>query len=302
MTRLQRSVGIVASASLIGATVLLSSVRGDGPQRRGHRASITEGLDCGTCHSETGWDTLRASVGGGFDHARTGFPLGGRHVQASCSDCHSQDKPISRQCGSCHDDPHARRLGQDCSDCHSAASFQVDRAMQRHRETRLPLTGMHALLDCTECHSRSTERRFSSVPVSCYSCHARDYRRSDIHPRHTGVAGDPSRRPFPTDCAQCHRATGWSPAVVDPAQLRLAVASAALRAPAGHELFFPILRGAHRGADCQDCHSNLAQPKRVRCTGCHAHAPARLRKLHRGKPVAKRGRDCLSCHPGGATR
>lgn len=302
MSRYVRLLAVTLGAALIAVTALQSDARGEPGSRRGHRRALTEGMDCNACHTEASWATFGTGAGGGFDHSRTGFPLSGRHRQAGCADCHAAGTQISRTCASCHRDPHQRRLGEDCSECHSALSFQVGDALQKHRATRLPLTGMHALLDCTECHRRSTEPRFSSVPANCYACHAEEYRRSDIHPLHTGVTGDPSQPAFPTDCAQCHRATGWSPAVVDPNQLRAALAQQALMAPPSHDLVFPIARGPHRGAACGDCHLDTRRPELARCTGCHAHSPVKLMQQHDSKAVDARARACLGCHPGGVAR
>lgn len=302
MTRELRLLCVLAGGALIAATAFHSAARGAPAARRGHLRGLTEGMDCSACHTEAGWDSLGAGAGQGFDHARTGFPLTGRHRQAGCADCHATGTQISRACDRCHRDPHQQRLGSDCSECHSALSFQLSDALQKHRNTRLPLTGIHALLDCTECHRRGTEPRFSSVPANCWACHADEYRSPDVHPRHTGTPGDPSQPAFPTDCAQCHRATGWSPAVVDPARLRAALAQQALTAPPSHELMFPIARGAHRGAACGDCHADSLRPGLARCTGCHAHGALRLRAQHGDRPVDPRARACLACHPGGAAR
>ncbi len=81
------------------------------------------GPECGACHSPLSW--LKSS----FDHAKTRFPLTGRHVGLDCHACHS--KPVtgppvlSTVCGTCHkkDDVHRGSLGQNCGRCHSTRGF-----------------------------------------------------------------------------------------------------------------------------------------------------------------------------------
>jgi hypothetical protein len=269
---------------------------------RDHK-SITEGLDCSACHTAASWKTLSDGGAEGFDHARTGFPLSGRHAQTACTGCHQSGVQITRACTGCHEDPHQRRLGEDCSECHSARSFQRVDAFERHRRTRLPLTGMHAVADCTDCHRVTTDGAWNRVPADCYACHADDYRRPSLHPSHVGTASSP---PLSRNCAECHRATGFSPAVISAAGLgpgaaALASGLGARAAPPDHELRFPIASGPHRAASCDDCHTSEAAPRAVRCTGCHAHAPAQLRADHVSVRLPEQA-SCLGCHPGGVAR
>jgi hypothetical protein len=294
----RHGIWLLALGILLGAVAASAEGGGGGMTMKSpHKGNITKGLDCSACHSTGSWDLLGGKSSGesGFDHARTGFPLTGRHRHAACTDCHTGEVKVRRDCASCHADPHGRRLGQQCDRCHNSVTWRSVRAIERHRLTRLPLTGMHALLDCTECHQRIGDRQWSSAPANCYACHAKDYRRGDVHPRHTGDANNP---PFPHDCTQCHRATGWSPAVITSATFAL---NQALSAPRHHDLSFPITFGKHRGAQCSSCHVSLARPKIVRCDGCHAHDPIRVRRQHRRVHAAVGG-SCLGCHPGGARR
>jgi hypothetical protein len=264
-----------------------------------HPESITQGLDCSACHTTSGWDLLGGAPSGqsGFDHSRTGFPLTGRHRNAACTDCHNGKRKVTRDCAGCHRDSHRQRLGQACDSCHSAQSWHSVRAIERHRRTRLPLTGMHALADCTECHRRAGDNQWTGVPANCFACHANDYRRPDVHPRHTGTPGDPTAQPFSRDCTECHRATGWIPAVISTKTFAVTQGLMSRRA---HDARFPISFGKHRTATCGNCHTSLARPRIVRCDGCHAHSPVRLKQQHRR--IAGPARSCLGCHPGGARR
>ena len=263
-----------------------------------HRSSVTEGLDCNACHTPDSWKSVGAASGqSGFDHSKTGFPLSARHVTVPCAGCHRSDRQITRQCSGCHEDAHAGQLGAACDNCHSAATWYQTEAFARHRQTRLPLTGMHALVECRDCHQRTGDRSWTTSAADCFACHADDYRRPDIHPLHVGVAGDPAQPPFPRDCAQCHRATGWLPVFVDTGLVSIGLALASSRA---HDRLFPISHGPHRGADCSSCHSSAAAPRAVRCNGCHAHDEVKLLAQH--KAVAAYGAACLTCHPGGSVR
>jgi hypothetical protein len=291
------------SALLVAATLVallepgLSAAAPAAP--RAHRRSVTAGLDCSACHTTEGWKGVALASGQtGFDHSRTGFPLSQRHASVPCTGCHNSERPITRQCAGCHQDAHGGQLGAGCDGCHSAATWFQTEAFARHRQTRLPLTGMHALVECRDCHERTTDRTCTTVAADCFACHEVDYRRPDIHPLHVGVPGDPAQPPFPRDCAQCHRATGWLPVFVDTSSFGgAALALASLRA---HDRLFPLSHGPHRGADCASCHVSLAQPALVRCDGCHAHSQKKLLEQHRG--VAAYGQACLTCHPGGSAR
>ena len=278
-----------------------------------HRASITENMECSNCHSQDSW-AMTESVGagkGGFDHAKTGFPLSGQHRTATCVDCHRSDRAITRECVGCHEDAHQRLLGQACDKCHSADGWQAVSGIRLHRSTRLPLSGMHVLAACSECHVRSTENTWRGVPADCYACHAGDYNRPDIHPLHRGVPGDDSKPALPKNCAGCHRTTGWSPAFA-PAQFAFrgvtqALTAQALSAPGWptpasfqHDAVFPLSFGKHRRMPCADCHIDEHSPRLVLCTGCHAHDAARLASQHRTVGPVRAG--CLHCHAGGARR
>jgi hypothetical protein len=268
-----------------------------GAQQRGHDASITSGVECNACHTPEGWDVMGSVRGGsGFDHARTGFPLTGQHDGIPCTECHVGQRQTRRDCNSCHADPHQRRLGQSCTRCHSAQSWTATQAIELHRLTRLPLTGMHAIAACTDCHRRPQERSYSATPAECYACHENDYRNPAVHPNHDGSAGG---TPLPRDCAACHRANSWTPAFVDPTVLP---GASPLTAPRTHDIRFAISFGPHRDAPCNSCHLSLAAPAAVGCTGCHAHSTVRLRQQHPRNPAAATGAGCLSCHPGGRAR
>lgn len=266
------------------------------------KPSITDTLSCSACHTTAGWKMRGGGAAGegGFDHATTGFPLTGQHMDVACVTCHSPGRVVKRECVSCHADNHGGRLSSSCDQCHSAVGWRITRPIDIHRFTRMPLTGMHVLADCTQCHTRAAEHQWSGTPSDCFSCHEREYRRPDTRPVHQGSA---STAPFPRDCSQCHRSTSWVPAIFA-APAPIGAAAAALQGaapPPGHDLKFPITYGVHRLATCNDCHASLSVPRNVRCVGCHAHDPARTAQQHK-RPVPTIGAACVSCHLGGARR
>ena len=296
MTRIYAGVVVaLVVAGLLGLATADTNVKS---HRRAHR-SITEGMACSNCHTPAGWHIAGVSSGSGFDHAKTGFPLSGRHKSVACTQCHQADRNTQRACVSCHTDTHQGRLGRQCDSCHSANSWQDTNAVALHRDTRLPLTGMHVLADCTQCHRRTAERQWSAAPSQCFACHVGEYFSQDTHPRHRGTG---TQAPFPRDCSQCHQAMAWSPAYIDPTTITQNVmASTGLISKRQHNRVFTISSGPHRRARCGDCHVSQTVPKLVECVGCHAHNPVKIRKQHR-EPVSRAATACLACHPGGARR
>ena len=237
-----------------------------------------------------------AKSGEGFDHSRTGFPLSGRHASAACNQCHSGEKRVTRECESCHQDPHQSRLNRRCSSCHSSRRWNDMGAFELHRRTRFPLTGMHAIAACTECHLRNNERQWTTVQSDCFSCHASDYLDPNVHPSHRGTATSP---PFPQDCSQCHVASAWSSRVH---RSLPALPSAGRRGGqreargddrhpgrprSGH---FPVTRGPHRGAPCNSCHTSSRAPRLVRCTGVPRPQPRQAPDPARAPGVRQRRR------------
>jgi hypothetical protein len=263
-----------------------------------HR-NFTDAVSCSACHSTTAWRSREGAAGDvKFDHSTTGFPLTGQHMHASCVSCHNSTIALKRECSSCHEDFHRGRLSQACDGCHVPAGWKTKRPLEIHRMTRFPLTGMHVLADCTQCHLRASEQRFSDAPVDCYGCHQQDHQRPGIFP-HTGTATTPA---LPRDCSLCHRAIAWVPANV-PANLAASTGSPlqTQSPPPGHDVRFPVTFGTHRTAACSDCHASLASPRAVRCVGCHAHDPSVLLQQHK-QPTATDGASCMSCHPAGVRR
>jgi nitrate/TMAO reductase-like tetraheme cytochrome c subunit len=97
----------------------------------------------------------------------------------SCFLCH---KDGTKNCTYCHQPPHADR--GPCQDCHSMSAWVGGKNFNHPQ----PLTGAHAALSCTQCHTKGT----SVKPDGCINCHG---------DHHNGLP----------NCVDCHKITGWVP-------------------------------------------------------------------------------------------
>ncbi|MEZ4240381.1 MAG: hypothetical protein R3F59_30355 [Myxococcota bacterium] len=171
-----------------------------------------------------------------FDHAETGFALGGAHRPLACDRCHTgpletlTDDPSGRVgCVDCHEDPHESARGPDCGPCHSDAGWNV--GLKTLEEHRTPMDGGHDGLACDDCH-RHGENLDPVVP--CSNCHTQ---------AHGGTA---------SDCAQCHEVAGFTPAKFDHGPCTCA---------------FP---GKHQTVACLECHAEFDfTDTPTLCAGCH---------------------------------
>ena len=217
-----------------------------------HKESL--GRDCGACHSERSWkDKPRV------DHAKTAFPLLGRHVETRCDACHTslvfKDAPTA--CVACHrkDDRHAATLGEDCASCHVERDWKTTAGRFDHDRATFRLRGAHAApkLACSACHV--DPKRFRSTPGDCLACHRKD-------DRHAGQLGP--------NCAGCHTDASWRVAAFDHAKSR-----------------FPLV-GRHLSTACKDCHATPRFKEAPReCLACH-----RRDDRHHGAF----GAACEGCH------
>ena len=203
------------------------------------------GQDCELCHTQVDW-------GPGVDvemHNRTRFPLVGSHVAVACWRCHPGSAvgnftAVDTECASCHrddlaraTDPDHQALGftDDCQRCHIPTTWTGP----GFNHAIFPLTGAHALVDCSECHVGGV---FAGTPTDCYACHMDDYAGA-LDPDH--AAGG-----FSTSCEQCHDTSTWDDAFFD------------------HSTF--PLTGAHAPLDCSACHvGGVFTGTPTDCYACH---------------------------------
>jgi len=258
--------------------------------RRGFHALRGSGA-CADCHLEHGgrdFDLIDWGQGGqdGFDHAKAGWPLSGRHAELDCGKCHADSlrkspvmelRPrgagndtwlgLETGCASCHRDPHENRFGADCAKCHVTTDFHtIVEASFDHDRTRYPLRGKHATVTCAACHPSG----FKALPrfETCRDCH------QDPHRGEATLAG------AVVDCAECHRVAAFVPSTYD------------VRRHA--EARWP-LEEKHAAVACAKCHGGPGtealtfRPAFGACADCHEDA-------HAGQLAAVDGGRCDACH------
>ncbi len=260
-------------ASFLGAALDCVGCHEDG-----HRGEL--GRSCASCHGQTAWKPAP-----GFDHAKTRWPLTGRHAAVACNRCHTPRVPdpsepgkgqrlfravAGRDCASCHEDVHRARLGRNCASCHVTGGWrEVRTAGFDHGKTAYPLEGKHATVACAACHKPGRPMRMPHA--RCTDCH-RDSHRGELS--HRSDAGR---------CESCHDVTGFRPANYGPVEHA--------------QTAFP-LRGGHLAVACNACHrkpgggSAAPAPLRLasgRCSDCHADP-------HRGQLARFVTGTCESCH------
>ena len=201
---------------------------------------------CETCHTMDTWFNAR------FDHLKvTGYALTGAHATLPCTACHINNafQGTPATCYGCHatdftnskNPPHVQLgLPHDCGTCHTTTDW-LNAKFDHAAYANYPLTGVHATLACTQCH---TNNNYTSTPTACYSCHQADFN-GTTNPNHVASG-------FPTDCSICHTTAGWSPSSFN-----------------HNNTAFP-LTGAHTSLACSRCHTNnnyTTLP--TSCYGCH---------------------------------
>lgn len=231
------------------------------------------GDDCAKCH-------IPDDGAPKFDHnSMTRFALTGFHKKVACGYCHDGARSAPRprgwtkghpapekvlsfpvtgtDCRNCHQDVHEGRYGTSCESCHSTDSFDTaQRAV--HDTGAFRLEGLHDQIRCDRCHF--PKRLLTGLGDLCVECHRDD----DIHNQSLG--------PF---CGDCHRQQAWRPARFN------------------HGMVGFFLRGAHRTAECRDCHGiGVYAGTPTDCGFCHGHEAARVLS-----PVHNQAlRDCTDCH------
>jgi len=248
---------------------------------------------CELCHSEHhGRDFKLVYFKDGiqaFDHAKTGYVLGGRHAQLDCRQCHNRghltnSEGLARQavnldstylgltaaCLSCHPDRHQNQLSQECAQCHWFDRW-TPASRFTHEATAYPLTGRHRQADCGKCHpplgdagGASELQIIKYKPIrhqQCSDCH------KDVHSGRLG-----------SQCTDCHTTEGWKR--VNAAEF-------------DHNRTRYPLRGRHAAVKCQQCHNEKTDSREIRfahCLDCH-------RDYHKGAFADRaQGGACEECH------
>src|ERR1035437_3103453 len=120
------------------------------------------GIKCDVCHVTDGWIKIKTTE---FNHNKTSFPLIGQHKTVNCRSCHPTLKfsEAKTDCNACHKDVHQQTVGQDCNRCHTPTSWIVQNITQIHNQSRFPLRGFHAHMDCYQCHKSASLLRFEPM-------------------------------------------------------------------------------------------------------------------------------------------
>ncbi len=160
--------------------------------------------------------------------------------------------------------PHGENFNFDCAVCHSTNDWKVDlkKLDFDHALTNFELVGQHKVLDCQSCHSTL---KFADVKNNCFDCHT-NIHQSTVEP----------------NCEQCHNSNSWVITNINDM----------------HDVSrFPLL-GAHKIADCKDCHTSVDklqfQIVGSQCVDCHlsdyqsAQAPNHIE--------AGFSKECEDCH------
>lgn len=271
-------------STYLGLSTRCAECHGD--VHRGQFAEQIARADCAACHRTDAW---RGVV---IDHAKTHFPLTGKHTKVECDKCHysqndAGNKVAARSsnsfvryaplpfadCATCHADPHKGKYPGDCARCHATAGWNVIASGAfDHDKTRYPLRGLHRNVECVKCHTTGDLKK--KIPFErCVDCHA------DRH------GGQLMKSPSKGACDACHSVEGFTPPRYGTQE---------------HEKTAFPLRGAHLAVACNECHK-LTVPDGPRgnvrfrmksgaCMDCHVDE-------HAGQFAASReGADCRRCH------
>jgi len=224
-------------------------------------------MNCTICHTTDEWTKIKMD---GFNHDSTDFPLVGQHKTVYCRKCHQdlQFKNAKRDCASCHKDVHEQTLGRKCERCHTPSTWIVNNIRQIHQQSRFPLLGKHASVDCYQCHKSASVLRFDPMRSDCIDCHLNDFN-ATTSPSHVASK-------FSKDCSLCHTEISWATSTFD-----------------HNATGFP-LTGGHFGVECIKCHANGYKATPTDCKSCHlANYNATTNPNH---VTAKFSTDCQTCH------
>ena len=163
------------------------------------------------------------------------------------------------------DPPHGSGFKISCKTCHSPKGWQLDKEIYsfNHNTTKLPLAGQHSVINCRLCHPTLV---FKEAKRECNECH------NDMHQATVDL-----------DCSRCHTPASWLVNNINEI----------------HRVSrFPLL-GAHRTADCYQCHKSESLTRfdvtGVNCIDCHRqNYLATTTPNHVQSGMSE---DCSFCHP-----
>jgi hypothetical protein len=145
----------------------------------------------------------------------------------------------------------------DCNQCHDSDNFSLIRADKVHTDGTFPLDGEHGRQACKACHD--AKLGFGNLSGECTACHTA----RDAHLRLVG-----------NDCQSCHDPRGWLPNRFRHVSTGFA------------------LTGAHRAANCTQCHATGFPVVPTDCVYCHESDFRRAGDEHDGVDLMS----CDMCH------
>ena len=182
-----------------------------------------------------------------------------------CESCHSQERFADQtlDCLTCHVEAdhdgmaeHVEAFGLACTGCHDG----VDRMRDFDHNQVYTLEGGHTQAECKDCHAQKAMADLSAQ--SCVACH-------EDPELHDGQFGK--------DCARCHTAVAWQPALLT-------------------RHTFLLTHGGEEQLECQACHSKNFTDNT--CYSCHDHQPTQMAQVHLEEGLADY-ENCSHCHPTG---
>lgn len=187
-----------------------------------HKAGDVRG--CADCHNPGAWTPAQ------FDHSM--FPLTGVHLDLVCTRCHTSGAftGLSQLCEGCHQASanHIGGITFGCRQCHTPEGWTP----AHFDHTRFPLTGAHANLVCTRCHTSGV---FAGLSAACVNCHTPPG-------THLGMS---------VNCTRCHTTRAFRPSTFS------------------HPGVGEHIGGGEHSLACSNCHP--VRYAQTSCTsgGCH---------------------------------
>src|SRR3990172_7237937 len=282
--------------------------------KQGVHAKYTDAcIKCHTDHKGKGFKIVSLEKEK-FDHAKTDYPLVDKHSKVECNKCHKKGDPyagISKECLSCHKDPHKDKLGKDCERCHNIKGWKVLVKFNHERDSKYPLTGKHIEVKCEKCHINNKINFKIEKFEECLTCHKDPHKDK---PRCKGCHTTESWKKVNTDhsktkcekchvkgkykplntkscntsdchndvhkgqfknqkCEACHTVKGWGPSLFEHNAAEYK----------GYKL-----EGKHIDVECKKCHvQGKYKPLSDRCFDCHEKDDTHKKEL---------GNNCVKCH------
>lgn len=221
--------------------------------------------DCLECHNANTNSWNRGLINHDF------FPLTAGH-NIGCSLCHTSGNynKISTECNSCHNKQFTTAqlpkhveagIPIKCETCHTSIGWKP--STFNHLTTGYELKDSHkSIVQCADCHRGN----LISAKQGCISCHQVQY---DNAPNHKKVN-------FSTDCAACHTQKNW------------------VESSFNHAATNYPLTGAHKTAECFDCHVTTLAGTSTVCSNCHL--PSYTSSQIPAHTSAGIPMDCSTCH------